>query len=602
MANRLKQEVVEQDEPKERSRSKRSKVTWRDRWERVSSFFMDERTHKLFGLFCLMTSLFMVTSFISNLICWKEDQAIAGIDSMWELLGRNDIVVNNWLGKVGALTALALQNNGFGISAFLFPLITFLVGVRVIWGTFLLPFGKTLRFGFFSLVWLSVFLGFAFQHSSSLLVLAGGYGYQMSQVITSWVGAFGTGSLLLFSMVGFLVAAFNIPLRRMSVPEVAPLVESASISEVVVPAPRENQMTRESTRTVELELQDNMEDVPSEEELEEDEPAGIELEWDSEEEEEPEGEVLETQEIEMDAVLPEPAPVVEDGELTLEVAEVKEEEAVVDEDQELVHAQGDYDPTLDLSAYHYPTLDLLENYGDRKMEVNKDELEANKNRIVETLGHYNIGIDKIKATIGPTVTLFEIVPQAGVRISKIKNLEDDIALSLSALGIRIIAPIPGRGTIGIEVPNQKPEMVPMKNVLGSDKFVNTEMDLPIALGKTISNEVFVADLAKMPHLLMAGATGQGKSVGLNAILVSLLYKKHPAQVKFVLVDPKKVELTLFKTIERHFLAKLPNEEEAIITDTKKVISTLKWTNGMNCSKTHRCVPSRNTTPSSFPVN
>ena len=219
-------------------------------------------------------------------------------------------------------------------------------------------------------------------------------------------------------------------------------------------------------------------------------------------------------------------------------------------------------------------MDLLENYGDKKIEVNKEELEANKNRIVETLSHYNISIEKIKATIGPTVTLFEIVPQAGVRISKIKNLEDDIALSLAALGIRIIAPIPGKGTIGIEVPNQKPEVVPMKSVLGSEKFVNNEYELPIGLGKTISNEVFVADLTRMPHLLMAGATGQGKSVGLNAILVSLLYRKHPSQVKFILVDPKKVELTLFKTIERHFLAKLPGEADAIITDTKKVIATL----------------------------
>ena len=238
---------------------------------------------------------------------------------------------------------------------------------------------------------------------------------------------------------------------------------------------------------------------------------------------------------------------------------------------------GEYDPTLDLSSYQYPVLDLLENYQSKSKlthEELKAELETNKNKIVETLGHYNIGIEKIKATVGPTVTLFEIVPQAGVRISKIKNLEDDIALSLSALGIRIIAPIPGKGTIGIEVPNQSPEVVPMKAVLGSEKFINSDMDLPIGLGKTISNEVFVTDLAKMPHLLMAGATGQGKSVGLNAILVSLLYKKHPSQIKFVLVDPKKVELTLFKTIERHFLAKLPGEEEAIITDTRKVVNTL----------------------------
>jgi S-DNA-T family DNA segregation ATPase FtsK/SpoIIIE len=239
---------------------------------------------------------------------------------------------------------------------------------------------------------------------------------------------------------------------------------------------------------------------------------------------------------------------------------------------------GEYDPKLDLSNYQHPTLDLLENYQSNRSQMSREELmselEANKKRIIETLGHYDIEIDKIKATVGPTVTLFEIVPKAGVRISKIKNLEDDIALSLAALGIRIIAPIPGKGTIGIEVPNQNPDIVSMRSVIGSEKFQNTEFELPIALGKTISNDIFITDLAKMPHLLMAGATGQGKSVGLNAILVSLLYKKHPAQVKFVLVDPKKVELTLFKTIERHFLAKLPGDEDAIITDTKKVVNTL----------------------------
>jgi S-DNA-T family DNA segregation ATPase FtsK/SpoIIIE len=229
---------------------------------------------------------------------------------------------------------------------------------------------------------------------------------------------------------------------------------------------------------------------------------------------------------------------------------------------------------LDLSDYVFPKLELLENYGNSKVQVNTGELEANKNKIVATLGHYDIGIEKIMATIGPTVTLYEIIPKAGVRISKIKNLEDDIALSLAALGIRIIAPIPGKGTIGIEVPNGQPELVSMRSVLMSEKYQKTEMELPVALGKTISNEVFIADLTKMPHLLMAGATGQGKSVGINALLVSLLYKKHPSQLKFVLVDPKKVELTLFRKIERHFLAKLPGEEDAIITDTKKVIYTL----------------------------
>jgi S-DNA-T family DNA segregation ATPase FtsK/SpoIIIE len=249
--------------------------------------------------------------------------------------------------------------------------------------------------------------------------------------------------------------------------------------------------------------------------------------------------------------------------------------AVADEDED-ADAMPDvnYDPTLDLSRYQFPTLELLNDYGIAKAQVTKEELEANKDRIVETLGHYGITIASIKATIGPTVTLYEIVPEAGVRISKIKSLEDDIALSLAALGIRIIAPIPGKGTIGIEVPNTKKEMVSIRSVLGSEKFARTEMDLPIAFGRTITNEVFVADLAKMPHLLMAGATGQGKSVGLNVILASLLYKRHPAQLKFVLVDPKKVELSIFNKIERHFLAKLPDCEEPIITDTKKVVHTL----------------------------
>ncbi|AWM31950.1 FtsK/SpoIIIE family DNA translocase [Hymenobacter nivis] len=249
--------------------------------------------------------------------------------------------------------------------------------------------------------------------------------------------------------------------------------------------------------------------------------------------------------------------------------------AVADESEdEDAMPDVNYDPTLDLSRYQYPTLELLNDYGQPKAQVTKEELEANKDRIVETLGHYGIAIASIKATIGPTVTLYEIVPEAGVRISKIKSLEDDIALSLAALGIRIIAPIPGKGTIGIEVPNAKKEMVSIRSVLGSEKFARTEMDLPIAFGRTITNEVFVADLAKMPHLLMAGATGQGKSVGLNVILASLLYKRHPAQLKFVLVDPKKVELSIFNKIERHYLAKLPDSEEPIITDTKKVVHTL----------------------------
>jgi S-DNA-T family DNA segregation ATPase FtsK/SpoIIIE len=266
-----------------------------------------------------------------------------------------------------------------------------------------------------------------------------------------------------------------------------------------------------------------------------------------------------------------------DSGLVLEVQETPQEEEAVEENPgkpEYGSLDSEYDPTLDFSNYQFPSLDLLNDYGDDKAKVETEELNTKTNMIVETLKNYNIAIKKISATIGPTVTLYEIVPQEGVRIAKIKNLEDDIALSLAALGIRIIAPIPGRGTIGIEVPNEKPAMVSMRSVLASGKFQNADMDLPVAFGKNIQNEVFVADLAKMPHLLMAGATGQGKSVGLNTILVSLLYKKHPSQIKFVLVDPKKVELSIYKTIERHFLAKIPGDADAIITDTKLVVNTL----------------------------
>ena len=264
----------------------------------------------------------------------------------------------------------------------------------------------------------------------------------------------------------------------------------------------------------------------------------------------------------------------EGDDVAIDVEKIKEEKSVAENlSDKLVKDFGEFDPKLELGNYKFPTLNLLKDYNET-ISVDQEELEANKNRIVETLNNYKIGIAKIKATVGPTVTLYEIVPDAGIRISKIKNLEDDIALSLSALGIRIIAPIPGKGTIGIEVPNNKPTIVSMKSVISSAKFQRSEMELPVAFGKTISNETFVVDLAKMPHLLMAGATGQGKSVGLNAVLTSLLYKKHPAEVKFVLVDPKKVELTLFNKIERHYLAKLPDSEEAIITDTTKVINTL----------------------------
>ena len=573
MANRLKNEATEEASPKrERVKKSTKNAGFRARIQAIRNFLGDERTHKIFGMTLLLLAFFMVIAFVSNLFTWKEDQAIAGVNSIWELFTRGDISVENWLGKLGAVTALQFQNHWFGICAFFLPFLLTLAGVKILWDVALLPITKSLKYSLFTTIWLSTFFGYIFHNNPDMLILAGGYGYQMSQTLNSMVGFIGTGAMLVFTFTGFLVAAYNISFRKKAETEMP--AEEGSVEEAVVnsPMPVMNILkTEDSSRTVELDLGvDEEEDEEEEDEEETTEENAIDLSLEDEQEEE----VMEEEEEDPDLSLEIASLLATEDEVPMEVAAVTEEAAVLDDDIELPHAQGDYDPTLDLSSYKFPTLELLENYGDKKIEVNKEELEANKNRIVETLSHYNISIEKIKATIGPTVTLFEIVPQAGVRISKIKNLEDDIALSLSALGIRIIAPIPGKGTIGIEVPNQKPEMVPMKSVLGSEKFFNSEFELPIGLGKTISNEVFVADLAKMPHLLMAGATGQGKSVGLNAILVSLLYKKHPSQVKFVLVDPKKVELTLFKTIERHFLAKLPGEEEAIITDTKKVVNTL----------------------------
>jgi DNA segregation ATPase FtsK/SpoIIIE, S-DNA-T family len=518
----------------------------RGKIQSVENFFADERTHKITALALILASFFLLVAFTSNFFTWQEDQAVKSGSSFWSVLFNNEIKVENWLGKLGAVTALQLVNNLFGITAFVIPLILFVVGFKILFGFTILPIGRTIRYSLFTVIWLSTALAYALR-ATDMVVFSGGYGYIIHQTLNGALGFIGTGALLSFTFVGFLVAAFNIPFRRQAKPE-EEMAEAATITTAPENIELKNiQHIDETPRMVEFQKKEE-----EEEEVVEDEINEVELEKAEEELEEDE------------AAVP----------MDFEATVAEEEPAVELEDGELPHAQGDYDPTLDLSNYQYPTLELLQDYGESKIEINKEELEANKNRIVETLSHYNIGIERIKATIGPTVTLFEIVPQAGVRISKIKNLEDDIALSLSALGIRIIAPMPGKGTIGIEVPNQKPEIVPMKAMLMSEKFVNTTFELPIALGKTISNEAFIADLTKMPHLLMAGATGQGKSVGLNSILVSLLYKKHPSQVKFVLVDPKKVELNLFKKIERHFLAKLPGEADAIITDTQKVVHTL----------------------------
>lgn len=521
------------------------------------AFLQNERFRKIAGLSLLLFAVYLCIAFTSFAFTWEVDQ-----DKVMGNLFSPDVHVENWLGKFGALLSHIFIHKWFGAASYIIAFVAFVAGLKITFNLSLFNIGKVYAYSFFFLVFCSVTLGYLF--SDSLFYLGGAFGYTISNRLNGLLGHIGTGVLLFFALMVFLVAAFNISLN---------LNRTSPVNEDEDTRPEPEPLQEEEEKPV---------PVNTFRDVDEPEPAA------EEEEALPENtnEFVLTNKTQHDSVEEvekpqEKEPIVLSSEasgiqFTLEQPQVKEEEYSPDMIAEALVAQvGEYDPTLDLGNYQFPPLDLLENYGGSKdIVINTDELNANKDRILKTLGDYGIEIEKIKATVGPTVTLYEIVPAAGVRISKIKNLEDDIALSLSALGIRIIAPIPGKGTIGIEVPNQNAEMVPMRTILASEKFQNTTMDLPVALGKTISNETFIADLSKMPHLLMAGATGQGKSVGLNAILVSLLYKKHPSQIKFVLVDPKKVELTLFNKIERHFLAKLPDSAEAIITDTKKVVHTL----------------------------
>lgn len=493
----------------------------------INGFLNDARVRKIVGLFFLVTSVFLFASFISYLIDGQIDQ---------DKIGKFSNEIENVGGSLGNNLAHQFLYNWFGISSFLIPFMMLLIGLKWAFEKQLLGIGKSFINSLFVIIWTSICMGFFTEPS----ILSGVFGYQMNIWLGTLLGKIGTGLLLFFSLSTYIVAKFNPIFFQKKNLENVEESEEDTITEST-----ENDSTESSILDKDELIEDELEKITLKSNVEE-----LPQISDSHEE-------------------------LDEANLDLEVNHLQEEEILSQKDIDIkLEELGDYDPTLDLSNYKIPSVKLLNDYGSGKIEIDKDELEANKNRIVETLGNYKIGISSITATVGPTITLYEIVPEAGIRISKIKNLEDDIALSLSALGIRIIAPIPGRGTIGIEVPNQNPATVSMKAVLSSEKFQKAEMELPIALGKTISNETFVTDLAKMPHLLMAGATGQGKSVGLNAILASLLYKKHPSQVKFVLVDPKKVELTLFNKIERHFLAKLPDTEEAIITDTKKVINTL----------------------------
>jgi S-DNA-T family DNA segregation ATPase FtsK/SpoIIIE len=485
------------------------------------------------------------------------------------LFEQSDEPVSNWLGKFGAWTSHLLIFRWFGLPSFGFTLLLFLGGVRLMFSVSLLPLKTTIVRTLVILLWTSLFLGY---FSAAVNYLGGAFGFYINEWLGLVLGRFGTMVLLL--VLGYIVsvALFN--------PNYASLFNRWSKEESLQSDDENDNQLRAATVN-DLHVVNTIKD----DEIEQDFVSETIL-FDEDEEDD---ELEDFDESELIVTIKEPETtndLNDDFEIdipTEEVASINEFSVAVaqpdaslnDEDiNDLRKEYGDYDPTLDLASYILPPIDLLKEYGSNTVSIDKQELEGNKNRIVETLSHYKIDIAKIKATVGPTVTLYEIIPAPGVRISKIKNLEDDIALSLSALGIRIIAPIPGKGTIGIEVPNSKPEMVSMRSLIASEKFQNSDAELPIVMGKTITNETYTFDLTKMPHLLVAGATGQGKSVGLNAILISILYKKHPAQVKFVLVDPKKVELTLYNKIERHFLAKLPGEEDAIITDTSKVVNTL----------------------------
>jgi S-DNA-T family DNA segregation ATPase FtsK/SpoIIIE len=576
---------------------------------------------KIGGLFLILCAFLLAVAFTSYLFTWKEDQSyISATNGSWSTLfgtseeladeGVEIPVVENKLGKLGALLANQFIFEWFGVASFLFVLLSFVLGYKLLYQKSLLPIWKTLLYSIIGIIFLSITLGFIQDYiADTPHILEGKFGYWTNQLLNAQIGKFGVGGIIIFAYLTALVLIYNLDLKLALTSMASSSDSDAADYDLVNDKPvqksnsalatdkEQEEVISEEEENIDgaiIEVSNTLRNVRPDTStltlndryasLREQEIENEEDELDEEESSNsivfetktPAREEVSSNSIDLSVNAPlqieTPAEEVLVDDVELAVEEVKEEKQITAND--LVAQFGEYDPKLDLSGYQYPTLDLLKEYGTGKITINQQELEANKNRIVDTLRNYNIEIEHIKATIGPTVTLYEIIPKPGVRISKIKNLEDDIALSLAALGIRIIAPMPGKGTIGIEVPNSTPEMVSMRSVLATEKFQKTDMDLPIALGKTISNEVYIADLAKMPHLLVAGATGQGKSVGINAILTSLLYKKHPAELKFVLVDPKKVELSLFKKIERHFLAKLPGEEDAIITDTKKVINTL----------------------------
>lgn len=523
----------------------------------AKELWKDERTHKIIGAFFLLIAFLLFVAFTSYLFTWQEDQSKV-FKGAKILLPSHDENVANMLGSAGAYFSDVFIRQGFGIASYLFCTLFFIIGVNLFFGRRLFSPSRNIKYVIAGLIIISVTASFLMQGQA--FAWGGAVGNALNEWLQQLVGKIGTAAVLLIAALSYIIWRFN-PVFKLS-PKKS--TEKFDIDNDNIAAENAAEYELQSLETNSVQTISNQMIAPKEEaipnfdlQLIEKEDAG------STSYKIP---VTGNEELETDNF--------PKSNLELEIKNISEKPAEDETAFTKPEPLKPYDPILDLRDYKYPTLGLLETHGSEQIVRDPTELEANKNQIINTLKNYDIEIDKIMATVGPTVTLYEIVPRAGVRISRIKNLEDDIALSLAALGIRIIAPIPGKGTIGIEVPNVRKTVVSMKTLLNSEKFQNNHFSLPIAIGKKIDNDNFIVDLTSMPHLLMAGATGQGKSVGLNAILVSLLYKKHPSQLKFVLIDPKKVELSIYSKIQKHFLAKLPGEEDAIITDTKKVIHTL----------------------------
>ena len=542
----------EQQPIKRQTKREGASTSGQSRWIKI---LKDERTHFIIGILLMMGVCYVALALTSFFYTGAADQS--KMQGSWFHLSNDETAIQNWTGAIGAHIAEAMINRGFGIAAYawlIFPIVLALrlMSVRTIplWKSFLYPLAI--------MIWVSLFLGVTFSsiYKDSFLYLGGEHGYYAGE----WMrGKFGwTGTLLILLVFGFI---FSVLLFKGLIPFLKNIFKHNPAKEVAVKS--ESNIFVPNNKPTKNSL---MLDIEEEEQTDDEEST-------------------------LDPIVNQQNNASSDFEITAPQPEIYQTELSDAEQQRMLHLNdqpesndeenydasvlGEYDPTLDLSGYHFPVLELLKEYNNGLTSVDMDEQNTNKNRIINTLKNYGIEIDSIKATVGPTITLYEIVPKPGVRISKIKNLEDDIALSLAALGIRIIAPIPGKGTIGIEVPNRDPQIVSMRSVISSKKFQESRYDLPVAFGSTITNEIFMLDLCKMPHLLVAGATGQGKSVGLNAIIASLLYKKHPSTLKFVLIDPKKVEFNIYSDIEKHYLAKLPDGEEAIITDVSKVVQTLQ---------------------------